>query len=141
MEIRIIPMSMQDPTFENKTIKQVQDEFFMDYLIKIGKGWYYYGKSGLEANTGDLLLFQMDNTVIASAELDDVIHFTKPTIDGSSGALILNRKIIKVFKPIIKEELSEIITGFTAFNQTKQKFNIAEVNMELLKQRMELSND
>ena len=73
MHIRIIPMSMEDSTFVGKSIKEVQDDYFNDYLINVEKGWYFYAKSGLNANEGDLLLFQMSNSIIASATLYDVI--------------------------------------------------------------------
>ena len=136
MQIRIIPMSLYDETFVGKSIEEIQKDFFKDYLINVSKGWYYYGKSGLDASSGDLLLFQMNNQIIASAILEDVIHFSKPTIDGSSGALILDRKTIKIFKPITKEELSSFIKNFVSFNQVKQKFNIIDVDFPSLEKRM-----
>lgn len=136
MQIRIIPMSLYDETFVGKSIEEIQKDFFKDYLINVSKGWYYYGKNGLDANSGDLLLFQMNNQIIASAILEDVIHFSKPTIDGSSGALILDRNTIKIFKPITKEELSSFIKNFISFNQVKQKFKIIDVDFPSLEKRM-----
>lgn len=140
MNIRIIPMSLNDDEFEGKDIEYVQKEYFKGTLDKTNKGWYYYGKNGLEAQSGDLLLFQMENSIIASAELEDVICFKKTSIDGNNGALILNRKTIKIFKPITKEELKKYIPDFIAFNQVKQKYDSKEVNIELLKERMK-NND
>ena len=61
MNIRIILMSFEDLKFIGKDINYVQKQFFMKDLIEVSKGWYYYGKSGLDANEGDLLLFQMNN--------------------------------------------------------------------------------
>ena len=49
MQIRIIPMSIYNSEFEGKTINQIQKEFFDDYLTYEGKGWYYYGRKGMEA--------------------------------------------------------------------------------------------
>jgi hypothetical protein len=95
-----------------------------------------YGEKGLKANTGDLLLFQMDNQVIAAAELEDVIPYQKPTIKGYHGSLVLNKKSIKVFRPISKEEMTRYIPIFTGFNQTKQKYYLSEVNIKELKERI-----
>ena len=85
----------------------------------------------------DLLLFQMDNTIIASAVLNDIIPFSKPTIDGNNGAYVVNKQSVKVFKPIDKNELQKIITNFKHFSHTKQKFDEKEVNMKLLYERMD----
>ena len=136
MNIRIIPMSFEDPEFIGKDINYVQKQFFMKDLIEVSKGWYYYGKSGLDANEGDLLLFQMNNSIIASAFLDDIIQFSKPTIDGNNGACIINRKSLKIFKPIDKAELRKLIPTFTEFGRTKQKFREEEVELKLLNERM-----
>lgn len=136
MNIRIIPMSFEDLEFIGKDINYVQRQFFMKDLIEVNKGWYYYGKSGLDANEGDLLLFQMNNSIIASAFLDDIIQFSKPTIDGNNGAYIINRKSLKIFKPIDKAELRKLIPTFTEFGRTKQKFREEEVELKLLNERM-----
>lgn len=136
MNIRIIPMSFEDLEFIGKDINYVQRQFFMKDLIEVNKGWYYYGKSGLDANEGDLLLFQMNNSIIASAFLDDIIQFSKPTIDGNNGAYIINRKSLKIFKPIDKAELHILIPTFTEFGRTKQKFREEEVELKLLNERM-----
>lgn len=136
MKIRIIPMSIYDVEFEGKNIKEIQEDYFINYLSKEGKGWYYFGQKGIEANTGDLLLFQMNNSIIACATLDDVIHFKKPTEECNYGALVVEENSIKIFKPIDKEELSQMIIGFIGFNQSKQKFNESDVKLELLMDRM-----
>lgn len=141
MEIRIIPMSLEDEEFVGKTVKQVQDDFFMNSLINIGKGWYYYAKSGLDAKEGTLLLFQMDNTLIASAILDQVITFRKTTEDGNKGTLVLKKETIKVFKPITKEEFAEITNNIvTSFSQVKQKISIEDINIDKLEKRMMINN-
>ena len=136
MEIRIIPMSNDDATFVGKSIEEVQKDFFEGSLVTEEKGWYYYAQTGLEALEGDLLLFQMNNSTIASGTLDTVINFSKPTIDGNYGAYVLKVNTIKTFKPISKEELKEMIKKFDSFNQTKQKFNSKEVDLKKLNERM-----
>lgn len=138
MHIRIIPMSMEDSTFVGKSIKEVQDDYFNDYLINVEKGWYFYAKSGLNANEGDLLLFQMSNSIIASATLYDVMRFTKITEDGCKGALIL--KDVKTFKPITSDELTKLIPEFSGFTQAKLDFDSSSVNLEGLKSRIEIDN-
>ena len=138
MEIRIIPMSNEDPEFIGKTIKEVQKDFFEGSLITEENGWYYYAQSGLEAEENDLLLFQMNNSIIASAILDMVVNFPKPTKEGNYGAYVLKTNTIKTFNPIDKEELKEIINGFDSFNQTKQKFDSRKVEMEKLNERMKI---
>ena len=92
----------------------------------------------MEANKGDLLLFQMKNSIIASAKLNDIIRFKKPTIDGNLGVYILSKNTIKSFRPITKNELSKLICGFKTFNQTKQKFSISAVALKVLNARMSL---
>ena len=136
MEIRLIPMSMEDTTFVGKNIEQIQTDFFKGSLITEEKGWYYYAKTGLDAKEGDLLLFQIQNSIIASATLDYVLKFKKPTSDGNCGTFVLKIDTIKTFKPISKDEMKEIIKGFNSFNQTKAKFNIKEVDMEKLNLRI-----
>lgn len=136
VEVRIIPMSLDDEEFRGMNIEDVQNKFFRGSLIGIDKGWYEYGEKGLKANTGDLLLFQMDNQVIAAAELEDIMPYSKPTIKGYHGSLVLNKKSIKVFRPISKEEMTRYIPIFAGFNQTKQKYYLSEVNIKELKERI-----
>lgn len=136
MNIRIIPMSFLDFEFIGKDINYVQEHFFMKDLIEVNKGWYYYGKSGLDANEGDLLLFQMNNSIIASALLDDIIQFSKPTIDGNNGTYIINRRSLKIFKPIDKAELHKLIPTFTEFGRINQKFREEDIELKLLNERM-----
>ena len=136
MNIRIVPMSMNEDIFIGKSIVEIQEEFFMDYLINEEKNWYGFAKSGLNASEGDLLLFQFDNKVIASAILDSVIRYKKETEYGANGAYVLKKGSIKVFKPIERDELKIYIPGFEAFNQAKQQFKIEDITS--LNERMML---
>ena len=138
MEIRIIPMSNEDQEFIGKNIKEVQKDFFEESLVTKEKGWYYYAQSGLEAEENDLLLFQMNNSIIASAILDMVVNFPKPTSEGNYGAYVLKINTIKTFNPISKDELKEMINKFDSFNQTKQKFNSKEIDLKKLDERMKI---
>ena len=133
MELRILPMSHDDEEFVGKTIEEIQKDFFEDYLN--GDGWYQYGKSGLDSQEGDIVLFQMDNQIIASAIFDFPIRYKKSQ-NGYNGSLLFKKNTVKTFKPISKEELSTIIYTFTSFNQAKPKYSEKEVNYELLNERM-----
>ena len=50
-------MSFEDKEFIGKDINYVQNQFFMKDLIEVEKGWYYYGKNGLDAETGGFTTF------------------------------------------------------------------------------------
>ena len=134
MHIRIVPMSMYDSIFEGKTIEEIQNWFFKDHLVNFEKGWYWYAKSGLNSNEGDLLLFQMQNKIIASANLKQVLVFKKMTEDGCKGALLVDD--VKIFKPIEKDELTTFISDFKSFNQSKQDFYSKNIDMEKLNNRL-----
>lgn len=134
MHIRIVPMSMYDSIFEGKSIEEIQNWYFMDHLINFEKGWYWYAKSGLNSNNGDLLLFQMQNKIIASANLKQVLVFKKMTEDGCKGALLVDD--VKVFNPIEKDELNTFISDFKSFSQAKQDFDSKSVDMEKLYSRL-----
>ena len=136
MEIRIIPMSMDDPEFVGKTIEQVQNDFFMDSLPNKENGWYYYARVGLDAKSGDLLLFQMQNQIIATAVLDMVLKFGRPTDEGNHGTYVLYKDTIKTFKPISVEELKKYIKGFESFNQSKPRYSKDDVILEELEKRI-----
>ena len=101
--VRIIPMSLENEEFVGKTVEQVQNEFFLDTLPIKESGWYYYDKSGLNSVQGDLLLFQMDNSIIASAIYKDTISFDKRANAENGGVISVYTDSIKIFKPITKE--------------------------------------
>ena len=135
MHIRIVPMSMYDSIFVGKSIEEIQNWYFKDHLVNFEKGWYWYAKSGLNSSEGDLLLFQMQNQIIASAYLKQVLTFKKMTEDGCKGALLVDD--VKVFKPIDKEELSTLINDFKSFNQAKQDFDSKNIDMDKLYKRLQ----
>lgn len=128
--VRIIPMSLENEEFVGKTVEQVQNEFFLETLPIKESGWYYYDKSGLNSVQGDLLLFQMDNSIIASAIYKDTISFDKRANAENGGVISVYTDSIKIFKPITKEELKTYIKSFNGFTQTKQIFDIDKVNIK-----------
>ena len=133
MRIRVIPMSLQNEEFVGKTVKQVQISYFVYDLVNKHKNWYFYQTNGLIADEGDLLLFQMDNEIIASAEFYMAKKFLNPDLYGNNGALILKKNSIRVFKPINKNDFSKIVPKFKGFSQAKQDFDLNDVNFEELK--------
>jgi hypothetical protein len=135
MEVRILPMSFEDEEFKGKDIDYVQKVFFHKTLVD-NKGYYEYQTTGIEAKSGDLVLFQMDNQVIASAIYLDILRYKVVSIDGCRGSYKFDIKTIKTFKPITKEELSEIIPEFESFNQVKQQFKTVDLDYERLIERM-----
>lgn len=138
MKIRIEPMNENNETFIGKDIKEIQTKCFMIDFCKVGVGkkcgWYEYENYGLEANEGDLILFQMNNRIIASAKY--VMKLPKPTL-----AFKVDINTIRIFKPITKEELHDIIPQFTHFGMVRWSFVEADVNMDLLEQRMSVPID
>ncbi len=138
MEIRIVPMSLIELDFSGKTIKEVQKDFFDKSLKIYEKGWYHYKTSGLDAKSGDLILFQMESQIIASAILDQVIVFSKNIKLENAGAYVLIPKTIKTFKPITEIEIEYLIPSFNHFNQTKPRFKKDEVKYDELCKRMDL---
>lgn len=57
----------------------------------------------MEVNKGDLLLFQMKNSIIASVKLNDIIRFKKPTVDGNLVVYILSKNTIKSLNQLQKK--------------------------------------
>jgi len=121
-EIRILPMSAIYE-FPNKTIEEIQNEFFLNELVNKRKGKYLFRSSGMNATKGALVLFQIDNKVIASANLVQVKKYKEPVDDVYKGAYYFDINTIKVFEPIVAKELSEIDENFVAFSQSKQKLD------------------
>lgn len=121
-EIRILPMSAIHE-FPNKTIEEIQNEFFLNELVNKRKGEYLFRSSGMNATKGALVLFQIDNKVIASANLVQVKKYKEPVDGIYKGAYYFDINTIKVFEPITAKELSEIDESFIAFSQSKQKLD------------------
>lgn len=130
MKVRILPMLQTEETFVGKSITEIQVMCFWNDFRKERKGFYEYITYGINAQQGDLILFQMNNSIIASAEF----VFQNPV----SKEFNVDIKSIKIFKPITKEELENIIPDFKGFNNVKWEYDVRDVNMELLEQRMKV---
>lgn len=133
MKIRIEPMNENNETFKEMNVKQIQIEYFMKYLPYKEIGWYWYENLGLTAEQDDLILFQMNNTIIASAKYDMKLEKSK--------AFKVKTNTIKIFKPITKDELCNIIPKFTNFSMVRWSYDKSDVDMEVLEQRMSVPID
>ena len=127
--IRIIPMSKNEETFKGMSIEKAQDVFFKDLLINECDNKYYFsGLSGIEVKYDDILLFQYDNHVIASAI---VIDYNK-----KDRCMVLREDTINTFKPIDKEELKTYIPTFKRFCQMKLKYPTDTIEYDSLLKRI-----
>ena len=127
-EIRILPMSAKFE-FSNMSCKEIQINFFLNELVNQKNGEYFFRNYGINASKGTLILFQIENKIIASANLIQVKNF-KELFEGLyKGAYYFDVNTIKVFEPIIASELSEIDANFTVFSQSKQKLDSSKQDM------------
>lgn len=136
-EIRIIPMSRSDE-FDNQTIEEVQQQYFLNDLVYRQDCKYYYRKSGINSIKGSLILFQYDNKIIASAQLKSIEKYDEiqsGQYGEYRGAIAFYDETIQVFTPIEVDELKSIDPKFKKFSQTKQFIDVNN-----LKQIIDLLN-
>lgn len=135
--VRILPVDHNDNDFKDMSFDEIQKEFF-DKELKNNKGIYWYKSDGLISEEGELVLFQLDNKILASAKYQDSIPF-KREYNGTmfNGELWFDQDSIKIFKPITSEELSEIIGEQIRFSNVKYVFKLSDEQYEKLIKRME----
>lgn len=121
--IRILPMSSKDEFPRMSIVEDVQNNYFMGKLINEQEGMYNFRKTGMNAPNDSLVLFQFDNTIIASAKLLDIKRFVIPKDGQYYGAYRFDINSVKVFEPITLAELNRIDSNITAFSQVKQEIN------------------
>ncbi len=119
---RLIPMSTEENDFKNKSIKEIQNEFFIKNLKEKGNNYKYRSK-GLVANDGDLVLFQMNNSIIASGIFKNRIKYSIIT-DSYHGELEFYKDSISVCNPIKPDELKKYCKRFERFTQMMQFIEI-----------------
>lgn len=124
MEVRLVPMSKQDPDMKGKTILEIQKTFFENHL-KNNSGFYKFKKE-IKAKNGDLFLFQFDSQIIASAKLEKVEN--KSYANGYKGKYLFKTDTIKVFNPIDLNEFKKYTKDFKEFNQSPQKITITNLS-------------
>jgi hypothetical protein len=116
--IRILPMSRKE--FEGKSASEVQEQFFEKALPR-RNGRYKFYERGLSADADTVVLFQYDNSVIASAVFRASRPFTRPDEDGCHGCLYFDPGTIRVFRPPVgRDEMRGVWPEFDAFGRTKQ---------------------
>lgn len=120
-EIRIIPMSKEE--FANKSVEEVQNDYFKDELINENKCEYYYRTKGIKCEQNTLFLFQYDNHIIASAILEEIEQFPSETKGEYRGSWKLKQDSICVFDPITCEELQYVVPELSRFSQSKQRID------------------
>lgn len=103
--VRIVPMKVDTDTIEN-----VQEEYFENRLPNSDTFYNFYDK-GLNAEEDDLLLFQYDNHIIASATFVACKNYKKtdPLYAQFKRYLLLLPGSIRTFKPISETELQTYI--------------------------------
>ena len=151
--VRILPMShLDDQDFKDMTMEEVQKQFFMKDLQVVRefdgqvlpKGTYLFKTAGLNSDEGDLILFQMDAMIIASAVYQGSILYPtnfNRTIDGVRyrGEIWFDHESIRIFKPITLDEMMDIIPEFKGFKQSKYDFNLTDDQYKLLEDRIQKS--
>lgn len=126
-EIRIIPMN-KATEFDNMSFEEVQHDYFLNNLKNRDNCLYFYLKSGINCKNNCLLLFQYDNSIIASAIMKDQIKYDPPRDGVSYGAFSLFKDSIQVFDPISARELQLIDNNFHRFSRAKQSMDIKSLN-------------
>ncbi len=121
-EIRLLPMSSKYE-FPNMTYKEIQESFFLGALVNSKDGHYNFRSSGINTPSGTLILFQIDNSVIASAKLSKIVKHESPLEGIYNGAYVFDINSIRIFEPITAEEIRKIDPNFNSFSQVKQKLD------------------
>lgn len=109
--------------FPDMDYKEIQESFFLNTLINEQEGHYNFRSSGINTPSGTLILFQIDNAVIASAKLIRITKHEKPVNGIYNGAYVFDTNSIRVFEPITSEEIRRIDPNFNKFTQSKQKLD------------------
>lgn len=120
VEIKIILMNHQDDKFMGKNIKEIQDDYFENYLKN--ESYFDCKNRNLNILDGDMLLFQMDNQIIASAIYS--------LVDKCN----IKKKTIKTFKPIEINELKEYIIDSP--EEIKREYKVSNIKFYELTERM-----
>jgi hypothetical protein len=120
-QIRILPMSSIE--FPDATSEDVQRMFFLNDLKHRENGKYRYRNQGMKAPVGSLILFQFQNMIIASAILAGNERFDTPEDHQYSGAYYFDTSSIRIFDPILIDEINAVVPHITKFSQVKQEID------------------
>jgi hypothetical protein len=125
--VRIFPMSDKIPGFRGRSIEDVQRKVFLRDLPGNG-GRYRYGKSGLNADPGTVVLFQYKARIIAIGLFLRDEKFHRP-LRGSAGEMFFDPKAFRTFDPLDAGTIRRVWPGFRAFGHVKQKLNPTRYSM------------
>lgn len=119
-DVRILPMDSQ-LEFGGRSIEEVQRSFFLKELQGEGRplGKYWYRESGLNAESGTVVLFQYEGKLIASATFIEAERFKGTEGDTYKGALYFDPKSVRVFDQVGSDVVSEIWPEFKGFSHVK----------------------
>lgn len=117
-QIRILPTSSDDFDFEDE---EAMKHFFTQKLPLDGK--FHFFKNNIAEPEGTLILFQYNNSIVASGIMEDRIDTMEK---GYNGYYFFNKNSINLLTtPISKDELKDADVGFERFANTS-----AEIKME-----------
>lgn len=138
MKVRLIPMN-HEKEFNNRSIENIQNSFFMGEEMPLSAGGNcrcFNDTYGLnDVDEGDLLLFQMDSMIIASAKLfNGTTNISNEP--GYKATYLLKKETIKVFEPITYNELKEHCTDFNRFGQGKTELLSLGLDLNWLVERI-----
>ncbi|WP_295621707.1 hypothetical protein [uncultured Methanobrevibacter sp.] len=116
-QIRILPTSSDDFDFEDE---EAMKNFFTNKLPSDGKFHFY--KNNVADPEGTLILFQYNNSIVASGIMED----RNDTMEkGYNGYYIFNKNSINLLDtPITKDELIDADVGFEGFGNTTKEIDM-----------------
>lgn len=116
-QIRILPTSSDDFDFEDE---EAMKNFFTNKLPSDGKFHFY--KNNIADPEGTLILFQYNNSIVASGIMEDRIDTMEK---GYNGYYTFNKNSIHLLDtPISKEELRGANVGFERFGNTTKEIDM-----------------
>lgn len=116
--VRILPLDRKD--FRQQTRGAVQKHYFRGELRRRNGRFYFYEK-GLRVDEGAIVLFQYENSIIASAEFVDSERYARPKWGECWGHLDFAPDSIQTFAPVSLEAVQEIWPEVVEFGQVKWK--------------------
>jgi len=138
--IRILPMSGNDPYFNNCSIEEMQQTYFFRVLPVENQGCYSYKTNSLPDDCYTLVLFQYDNHIIASAVLSSKEKYDDEDDDeydgeGYTGEYQFDISSIAVFGQISYAELHQVFPEVTRLSNVLWKLDVDKFDdlLELLK--------
>jgi len=120
-------MSDKADGFRGRSIDDVQRGLFLRDLPKRG-GRYRYPSSGLNAESGTVVLFQYRARIIASGVFLRDEKFNSP-VAGYAGALHFDVASLRTFDPLDARIMRKVWPSFRAFGHVKHYLNPARYPM------------